>query len=80
VVESLRERKRAVGIKQTIKAIENGSAKAVFVAKDADERVVGKVIDMCRKDNIQLEYVETMKILGKACNIDVGAAVACTFE
>lgn len=80
MVESLRERKRAVGIKQTIKAIENGSAKAVFVAKDADERVVGKVIDMCRKDNIQLEYVETMKILGKACNIDVGAAVACTFE
>lgn len=80
MVESLRDGNKAVGIKQTIKAIEKGSAKVVFVAKDADERVVGKVVELCIKDSIQLKYVETMKLLGKACNIDVGAAVACTVE
>lgn len=80
MVESLRDGNKAVGIKQTIKAIEKGSAKTVFVAKDADERVVGKVVEMCKKDSVQIMYVETMKLLGKACNIDVGAAVACTLN
>jgi large subunit ribosomal protein L7A len=77
VVESLRDRKKVVGIKQSMKAIENGEAKLVYVAKDADERLSSKIIDLCKKQNVQVTYVDTMKLLGKACNIDVGAAVAC---
>lgn len=80
MIESLRDGNKAVGIKQTIKAIEKGSVKIVYIAKDADERVVGKIVELCRKGNIQLKYVDTMKSLGKACNIDVGAAVACELE
>jgi large subunit ribosomal protein L7A len=78
VVESLRDRNKMVGIKQTMKAIENGETKLVYIAKDADERISGKIIELCKKHNVQVTYVETMKLLGKACNIDVGAAVACT--
>lgn len=77
MVESLRDRKKVVGIKQSMKAIENGEAKLVYVAKDADERLSSKIIDLCKKQNVQVTYVDTMKLLGKACNIDVGAAVAC---
>jgi len=80
VIESLRNGNKTVGVKQTIKAVEKGAAKMVFVAKDADERVVGKIVELCKKDNIQITYVESMKQLGKACNIDVGAAVACTLR
>jgi len=80
VLESLKDANKAVGVKQTVKAIEKGSAKVVFVAKDAEERVVGKVIELCNKRSIEIKYVDTMKMLGKACNIDVGAAVACTLE
>lgn len=80
MLESLKDVNKAVGVKQTVKAIEKGSAKLVFVAKDADERVVGKVVELCKKDSIEIKYVDTMKMLGKACNIDVGAAVACTLE
>ena len=80
MIESLRNGNKIVGVKQTIKAVEKGSAKMVFVAKDADERVVGKIVELCKKDNIQITYVESMKQLGKACNIDVGAAVACTLK
>jgi large subunit ribosomal protein L7A len=80
LVENLREGNKVVGIKQTIKAIEKGSVKIVYIAKDADERVVGKVVELCKKGNILLKYVDTMKFLGKACNIDVGAAVACILE
>lgn len=80
MLESLKDANKAVGVKQTVKAIEKGSAKVVFVAKDAEERVVGKVIELCNKRSIEIKYVDTMKMLGKACNIDVGAAVACTLE
>ncbi|OPZ94903.1 MAG: Ribosome-associated protein L7Ae-like protein [Firmicutes bacterium ADurb.Bin419] len=80
MIESLRNGNKTVGVKQTIKAVEKGAAKMVFVAKDADERVVGKIVELCKKDNIQITYVESMKQLGKACNIDVGAAVACTLR
>jgi len=34
-------------------------------------------IELCIKNNIPIVYVDTMKQLGKACNIDVGASVAC---
>ncbi|WP_010244892.1 ribosomal L7Ae/L30e/S12e/Gadd45 family protein [Acetivibrio cellulolyticus] len=80
MIESLRDGNITVGVKQTIKTIEKGAAKVVFIARDADERVVGKVIELCKKDNVQVVYVDTMKLLGKACNIDVGAAVACTLK
>lgn len=80
MLESLKDANKAVGVKQTVKAIEKGSAKVVFVARDAEERVVGKVIELCKKSSIEIKYVDTMKMLGKACNIDVGAAVACTLE
>lgn len=80
MIESLRNGNKTVGIKQTIKAVEKGVAKTVFVAKDADERIVAKIVELCKKDNIQVIYVDTMKQLGKACNIDVGAAVACTLK
>lgn len=80
MIEGLKDGKKAVGIKQTMKEIEKGTAKVVFVARDADERVVGKVVDLCKAEGVQLEYVDTMKLLGKACNIDVGAAVACAIS
>ena len=80
MLENLKNVNKALGVKQTVKAIERGTAKLVFVAKDADERVVGKVIELCKKDGIEIRYVDTMKMLGKACNIDVGASVACTLE
>jgi len=52
-------------------------AKQVFIAKDADEHVVARIKELCIKNNIPIVYVDTMKQLGKACNIDVGASVAC---
>lgn len=80
MVESLRDRNKMVGIKQTMKAVENGETKLVYVAKDADERISSKIIESCKKHNVQVIYVDTMKLLGKACNIDVGAAVACILD
>ena len=72
--ESLKTSNKTVGIKQTLKAVEKAAVKQVFIAKDADERVVSKIKELCEKGNIQITYVDNMKQLGKACGIDVGAA------
>lgn len=77
MVNDLKNSKKVVGLKQSIKAVEKGIAHTVFIAEDADERVVGKLKDMCTKYNISIVYVDNMKVLGKACDIDVEAAVAC---
>lgn len=65
-----------VGIKQSSRAIAEGKASKVFVAKDADVSVVNKVLDLAKANDVPVELVETMRLLGKACKIDVGAATA----
>lgn len=67
---------RIVGTKQTLKAIEKGLAQKVFIASDAEVRITGPVVDLCREKGIDVITVDSMKDLGKACGIEVGCAVA----
>jgi large subunit ribosomal protein L7A len=71
---------RIVGTKQTLKAIEKGLTKTVFVAADAEARVTAPVVALCREKGITVVTVDSMKNLGKACNIEVGCAVAALPE
>lgn len=66
----------SVGIKQSTKAIASNKAEVLFVAKDADRFVVKNVVDLATEKSVKIVYVETMKELGRACSIDVGAATA----
>lgn len=65
-----------IGMKQTLKAVEQGMVKEVFIAKDADSRITSKLVALCSVKNVPVEYVDSMKQLGKACGIEVGAATA----
>jgi large subunit ribosomal protein L7A len=76
----MRAAKLSVGTKQTIRSIEIGQATEVYVAKDADSKITTKVIHLCKKNQIPYVYVDTMKQLGKACGIEVGAAMAATLK
>lgn len=69
-----------VGTKQTIKTLENGTVREVYIAKDADQRVTAKVIQLCEKKEVKIGYVDSMKKLGKAAGIDVGAAVVAVIQ
>ncbi|GFR38857.1 ribosome-associated protein L7Ae-like [Insulibacter thermoxylanivorax] len=71
-------RKLCVGTKQTLKMVELGKAEHVFVAEDADPRITSKVIQLCEKKDVPIIYVDSMRKLGKACGIDVGAAMAAS--
>lgn len=68
--------KISVGVKQSMKIISSDRANVLFVANDADHFVVKQVIDLATEKSIEIVYVDTMKELGRACNIDVGAATA----
>lgn len=70
------EGKTAVGAKQTIKAVKQGRVSTVYIARNADKRVTDPVEDLCRENNVELIYLDTMKELGQMCGIDVGAATA----
>ncbi|MFC0212826.1 50S ribosomal protein L7ae-like protein [Paenibacillus chartarius] len=67
--------KLTIGTKQAMKTVEAGQAAEVFVAKDADPRITSKMVNLCRKMGVAVTYVDSMKLLGKACGIEVGAAM-----
>lgn len=67
-------KKKRVGLKQTLKSIEQQDVDEVIVAEDADPQIISKIIDCCQEYGVPISYVDSMKKLGKTCGIDVGAA------
>jgi large subunit ribosomal protein L7A len=68
--------KKVVGIKQTAKSLEKDAVRLVFIAADADRRIVEPLTALCGKKSVPVEEVESMKELGRLCGIQVGAAAA----
>ena len=58
---------KVIGVKQSKKAIRDGAAAQVFVALDAEKRVVGPIYELCSEHG--------MEVTEDAVGIDVGAAV-----
>ena len=79
-LEMLKNGKKSIGTKQTAKAIEKGLAARVFIAQDADERIIVPIKNLCQQAGVELETVPTMSELGKACGIEVGAATAAVLK
>lgn len=69
-------RHKAVGAKQTVRALKSGQALVVYIAVDADRRLVRPVREIADQLNVDVVVVDTMSQLGRLCSIDVGAACA----
>lgn len=76
MLDELRQVRKVVGLKQTVRAVEDGTAEKVFLARDASPDIYNKVVTLCSVNNVKVEYVDSMKQLGEVCRIDVSAAVA----
>ena len=76
MLQELKTAKRVVGIKQLRKALREGTAMKVFVAEIADTHLTDPVRTACQENGVPVVSVPTMSELGKACSIEVGAAVA----
>ncbi|WP_044736122.1 50S ribosomal protein L7ae-like protein [Geobacillus kaustophilus] len=66
--------KIVIGTKQTIRVLKEGKAAEVIVAEDADLPIIEKVTAAANEANVPVTKVDSMKKLGKACKIQVGAA------
>lgn len=67
---------RLVGVRQVTKAIRLGNVKCVVMATDADIVIQTEIETLCKRHDVKLEKVTSMRSLGKACGIEVGASVA----
>ena len=66
---------RSVGRIQALRAIEAGQAAKVYLAPDADEHFRRGLLQVCAENGLTVDESATMAQLGRACGIDVGAAV-----
>ncbi len=76
----IEERNKVIGIKQTTKALNQDKARVLFISEDAEKHLVEHIEQIAREKNVETVYVDSMKNLGKACGISVGAAVAAILK
>ncbi|EPD49515.1 ribosomal L7Ae/L30e/S12e/Gadd45 family protein [Paenisporosarcina sp. FSL H8-0542] len=67
--------KTVIGTKQTVKAIHGGHVVEILVARDADNRITQPAILLAEEKGVKIDFVESKIELGKACGLQVGAAV-----
>ena len=68
--------KHVVGAKQIRKALTAGSARRVYLARNADPAITEPIIALCQHHCVEYAWVKSMTDLGQACGIEVGAAAA----
>ena len=76
MVEEVRVKKAIVGMRRSMKAIEQGLAQKAFIAGDVDPYMTRKILDACKEHGVAVELVASKAELGKACRIDVDASIA----
>ena len=76
MLDELKTQRKVVGMKQLRKALKNGQILRVFLAQDADPRLTDPLAEECARLHVELIEVPSMKELGTACGIAVGAAAA----
>ena len=72
--------KMVVGAKQLKKALRDGCASHVYLARNADPALTEPIEVMCTERNIQIAWVPSMAELGQICGIEVGAAAAAVID
>lgn len=76
MIAELNSANKVVGAKQVRRALNDGRARKVFLAADADPRVTEPLAQLAAEKSVPVEELASMKELGAACGISVGSAVA----
>ena len=74
----LRNHQKIVGMKQLKKQLQRGGVSRVYLAQDADPAVTMPLAELAQRSGTPIYWVGKMHDLGRACDIDVGAAAAAT--
>ena len=76
MLQALNKDAKVTGLKQSQRAVAEGKARHAFIAADAEMRLTTAFRALCEEHGVEITEVETMRELGIACGIQVGAAVA----
>ena len=76
MIQELSGPNKVVGAKQAKRALRDGRAARLYIAVDADPRLLQPLVQEAVNRQVPVSQVPTMKDLGAACGIAVGAAVA----
>lgn len=76
MITELQTAQKVVGTKQAKRALNDGRAKKLFLAVDADPRVTEPLARLAEEKGVPVEQISAMKELGAACGIAVGSAAA----
>ena len=67
---------KVVGVKQVRRALNAGRAKRLYLARDADPQLTRPLAEQAGAQGVEAVWLDSMRELGRACGIAVGAAVA----
>jgi len=79
-LDALKTAKKTIGVKQVTKAVERDLVLAIYIALDAEQRLVEPLRILCNQKNVTVDTTPTMVELGKACDIEVGAAAVAVLK
>ena len=77
---NLKGKRLVVGTKQLRKALENGRAKWVWLAENADPAITEPLEALCLRMRVDYDWVPSKEDLGRRCGIEVGAAAAAAVD
>jgi len=75
MLDALKRMDKVIGIKEARIAAEANRLESLIIANDADLRVVGQLKQLCEQQGVPVHRADSMKQLGRAAGIDVGASV-----
>lgn len=76
LLSELKNSPKVVGVKQLRKALNRGELLRVFLASDADPALTAPIAKQAEAEGVRVDWVSTMRELGTACGIAVGASAA----
>ena len=80
MIQELSGPNKVVGIKQVRRALLSGRAVRLYVALDADPRMLQPLVQEAVNRQVPVSQAPTMRELGASCGIAVGAAVAALLK
>ena len=77
MVQTIKDAKeKIIGLKQTLRAIQQDRVSVVYIASDVEDHINRKISEPCLEKGIPIIPTHLgQKELGRLCQIEVGAAV-----
>ncbi|MBS4538003.1 ribosomal L7Ae/L30e/S12e/Gadd45 family protein [Clostridium sp. D2Q-11] len=80
MLSGLNDKNKVVGSKQAKRFLAKDAVSSIYIAKDADRKVTDELIQIANEKSVEVIFIDSMKELGEACEIDVNAATVAILK